>query len=62
MIANLKLFIEIARLVVWALRFIDDQIDEFEFKAKVKERKKIYDDFKEADRMERLRILRDRSK
>ena len=62
MFGNVKAIIELIKIILAAYKFIDGQIDDIQFRSKVKERKKVHDEFMEADRKRRLEILRDKVK
>lgn len=60
MISNVKAILELLKIVLAAYRFMSDEMDEIKFRRIVRERKKVHQAFAEADRVERLKILRDR--
>ena len=62
MFGNLKAVIEFIKIVLAVYKYVDGQIDDIQFNAKVKERKKVHKEFMDADRRKRLEILRDKVK
>lgn len=60
--ATLRLMLEALRLFIEAYKFITNEISEQQFNSAVNDRKKSYNAFKEADRIERMKLLRDKIK
>ncbi len=62
MFANIRALLEFIKLLLSTYRYIAGEIDQAAFNSVVENRKKIHDKFIEADRLERMRLLRDKVK
>ncbi|MDH3324055.1 MAG: hypothetical protein OEL89_00290 [Candidatus Peregrinibacteria bacterium] len=58
MFANIKVIIEFIKIILDVYKFIDNQITEAQFRSNVVTRKKLRDEFIQADKLKQLEILK----